>query len=205
MTANSSGTPCAVASAAARRAMYIDFRGVRGSPPALLGQLTEQRFEQVVFDMDYADAALAKDLRVNALEAEVGALLERARDEERLVFGFAPRTLEILAQYRAAVSDLGLVYRDGQQLGAAWCARAGKSERAAGSLSALLRSIGATRPRHLDSKATTKSLRDVGSMLRARGSYDALTPVAKAKWTNLLQQSRAHCEGLRMLTVALAE
>ena len=42
-------------------------------------------------------------------------------------------------------------------------------------------------------------------MIQARGSYDALTPVAKGKWTKLLLQNRARCEGMRALMLALVE
>ena len=205
MAASSPNTPSAVAPDAAQRGIYIDFRAVRGNPPALLGLLVEEDFDQVVFDTQYADAALAAELRINSLGAEVGALLARARTEERLVFVFSSGSLDIVARHHPADADLRRLCRDGQQLGADWCARTAKPARAALSLSGLLRQMGAPRLPHLDSKAATKRLRDVGGMLRSRGAYDALTPVAKAKWTRLLLQSRAQCEGLRTLVLALAE
>ena len=92
MADNSSETLPAVA---AQRGIYLDVQGVRGSPPAVLGILIEERFDQVILDTDLADAALAKELRINSMESEVQSLLQLARDEERSVCGFSPRCLEM--------------------------------------------------------------------------------------------------------------
>jgi hypothetical protein len=188
----------------ARRGIYIDLRGVRGRAPVICGLLVEERFDQVIFDTDFADAALARELRINSLESEVLALLQAVREDGRCLFGFSPEALNALAHGRMA-EQLRPFYRDGQQVGADWCARRGKDGRSSSSLGAMLSLIGAILPLHLESKATTKRLRDVRVMMQARGAFDAMTPIGKGKWTKLLKQNRARCEGLRTLMLALSE
>ena len=45
----------------------------------------------------------------------------------------------------------------------------------------------------------------VRAMMQARGSYDALTPVGKSKWTKLLKQNQERCEGLQALILDLVD
>ncbi len=196
--------------AVAQRGIYLDAQGVRGCPPVVLGILVEEHLDQVIFDTDFADAALAKELRINSVESEVHSLLQLARQEQRLVFGFSPGCLEMAGPVE--VDELCRLFVDGQQLGSEWCRRGGnKSRRSSSSrrsslgLGDLLRMSGATCPSGLDGKATSKRLRDVRAMMRSRGSYEAMTPVGKGKWTNLLKQNRVRCEGLRALMLALAD
>ena len=188
----------------ARRGIYIDLRGVRGRAPVICGLLVEERFDQVIFDTDFADAALARELRINSLESEVLALLRMAREQDRCLFGFSPESLQALADTGMA-DQLRPCYRDGQQIGADWCAHTGKDGRSSSSLGAMLSLVGAILPLHLESKATTKRLREVRAMMQARGAFDAMTPIGKGKWTKLLKQNRARCEGLRTLMLALSE
>ena len=189
---------------AARRAIYVDTQGVQGAPPVVLGTLVEQRLDQVVFDTDFADAALAKELRISSVEAEAQSLLQLAQTEERFVVGFSPRSLMMMTA-QAEVDGLRSVFHDVQQFAADWGERRGTVSKPGPSLGSLLRLVGRDCPPGLDGKATTKRLRDVRSMIQARGSYDALTPVAKGKWTKLLLQNRARCEGMRALMLALVE
>ncbi len=195
---------------AAQRGIYLDAQGVRGCPPVVLGILVEEHLDQVIFDTDFADAALAKELRINSAESEVHSLLQLAREEERLVFGFSLRCLEIAGPDE--VDELRRLFIDGQQLGSEWwrrggikSTRSGSSRRSSLSLGELLRMSGVTCHSGLDGKAISKRLRDVRAMMRSRGSYEAMTPVGKGKWTNLLKQNRARCEGLRALMLALAD
>ena len=195
---------------AAERGIYLDAQGVRGNPPVVLGILVEEHLDQVIFDTDFADAALAKELRINSMESEMCSLLQLAREEERFVFGFSPGCLGMAGPVE--VDELRRLFVDGQQLGSEWSRRggnkstsSGSSRRSSSSLGDLLRMSGATCPSGLDGKATSKRLRDVRAMMRSRGSYEAMTRVGKGKWTNLLKQNRVRCEGLRALMLALVD
>ncbi len=169
----------------------------------VLGMLVEEHLDQVIFDTDFADAALAKELRINSAESEARSLLRLAREEERLVFGFSPRCLEMASSVEA--DQLRPLFVDGQQSATEWCRRQGSNIRRSLSLGDLLRMTGVICPPGVDGKATSKRLRDVRAMMLARGSYEALTPVGKGKWTNLLKQNRVRCEGLRALMLALED
>ena len=189
---------------AAERGIYLDAQGVRGNPPVVLGILVEEHLDQVIFDTDFADAALAKELRINSMESEMCSLLQLAREEERFVFGFSPGCLGMAGPVE--VDELRRLFVDGQQLGSEWSRRGGNKSTSSGSnLGDLLRMSGATCPSGLDGKATSKRLRDVRAMMRSRGSYEAMTRVGKGKWTNLLKQNRVRCEGLRALMLALVD
>jgi len=188
----------------ARRAIYVDTQGVQGALPVVLGTLVEQRLDQVVFDTDFADAALAKELRISSVEAEAQSLLQLAQAEGRFVVGFSPRSLMMMAA-QAEVDGLRSVFHDVQQVATDWGERHGTVSKPGPSLGSLLRLVGRDCPPGLDGKTTTKRLRDVRAMIQARGSYDALTPVAKGKWTKLLLHNRRRCEGMRALLLALVE
>jgi hypothetical protein len=206
----------ALTAVAAERGIYLDAQGVRGNPPVVVGILVEEHLDQVIFDTDFADAALAKELRINSMESEMRSLLQLAREEERFVFGFSPGCLDMAGP--AEVDELRRLFVDGQQLGTAWrrresstnrgsssCRRSGSSRRSDLNLGDLLRMSGASCPSGLDGKTTSKRLRDVRAMMRSRGSYEAMTAVGKGKWTNLLKQNRARCEGLRTLMLAVVD
>jgi hypothetical protein len=56
-----------------------------------------------------------------------------------------------------------------------------------------------TRPIHLGIEKTTSRIKHVKDQLIARESFDALTPVAKAKWTKLLDHNRHDVMGMERL------
>ncbi len=51
---------------------------------------------------------------------------------------------------------------------------------------------------------TTSRLRHVIAQLESRGSYAALTPTAKRKWTNLVKHNRRDCEWASLLLTTSA-
>ena len=67
------------------REIYIDFEGFMDKTPSLLGILVEDEFEQVVLDPSLRLAAIAKDLRISTLEAEVRSLVKRCEQEGRKI------------------------------------------------------------------------------------------------------------------------
>ena len=115
----------------AQRGIYLDAQGVRGCPPVVLGILVEEDLDQVIFDTDFADAAMAKELRINSAESEVHSLLQLAREEERFVFGFSPGCLEMAGPVE--VDELRRLFVDGQQLGSEWCRRERSTSRGSSS------------------------------------------------------------------------
>lgn len=200
-------TGSSLTTSAARRGIYLDVQGVRGSPPVVLGLLVDGHFDQVILDSDFADAALAKELRITSEMDEVQSLLQRVRQEERLVFGFSLRWQELTGATddQGPPSQMLPLIVDGQQLAADWYRSRGRVRSARMGLGDFLRAVGVPAPAGLDSKATSKRLRDVRAMMQARGYYDALTPVGKGKWTKLLKQNQERCEGLQALILALMD
>jgi len=62
-----------------------------------------------------------------------------------------------------------------------------------------LQLIGYDRPKHLGIEKTTSRIKHVRDQLISRGSFDDLTPVAKAKWTKLLDHNRHDVQGMMTL------
>ena len=201
----SSVTRSPLTTCTAKRGIYLDIQGVRGSPPVVLGSLIDDHFDQVILDSDFADAALAKELRISSEADEVQSLLQRVRQEERLVFGFSLRWQELMSATEDQVPPSLPLIVDGQPFAADWYRSRGRVRSTRMGLGDFLRAVGAPCPAGLDSKATSKRLRDVRAMMQARGSYDALTPVGKSKWTKLLKQNQERCEGLQALILDLVD
>lgn len=174
----------------AERAIYIDFKGLRDAAPVIVGQLVEDVFEQLVVDARFGDAALAKDLRVNSLEDEVAALLERSRGEARRVCAFRRLELEMVDRFTCLGRELASVFVAVQEV------VPGGPDR---SLADLLRERGHRQPGHLAPRHTTPRLRYVEQQLQRHDAYAAITGTAKAKWTKLLQQNESDCRGTREL------
>jgi len=65
--------------------------------------------------------------------------------------------------------------------------------------------LGQNVPRTHAAGKTTARLRHVIGQLNTRGSYAALTPTAKGKWTNLLKHNRRDCEWASLLLIASAD
>ncbi len=187
--------------AEALNGIYIDFEGFQSGPPALLGILVDDSFEQVVFDHGLLLAALAKGLRFSVLEIEALAITQLSQLEGRCVFAFTRRELNVFEEYTSVANQIRAVYRDSHKIAKRWFKRLHSEETLPDwSLLSFLEFIGSPPPKYLGIKKSTKRLRAVKDMIEKRGSFD-LTPTVNRHWTNILKHNELDCTLMRELTL----
>ena len=206
----------------ARQAIYLDFEGTAVDSPSLLGVLIEGEFTQYVFEPVLEPAAKAKAVELGgtcrfATPAE--ALVEiqrRVKAERRHVFAWSTRERDAIDEFIADPDDRRFwmtTIENTIPLAKAWKGRhhrqvefprgpRGRSGR--NILARYLKLIGYQVPGMHGPGNTADRVRFVRNALAKRGSYEALTAVQKAKWTNLLQHNRHDCVGLRALVERIA-
>ncbi|UCH24956.1 MAG: hypothetical protein JSV66_13525 [Trueperaceae bacterium] len=184
------------------RGIYLDFEGFKDSPPALLGISVDEAFEQVVLDPALALAAEAKGLRVSTLPKEMKRLMKESKKTGRFIFAYSRHEAKVVGEHTKFGEKFEAVYKDGRKIAKRWFKKEhSKDALPDWSLQSFMRFIGSSRPRYLGYGNATSRLQDVRDMLEQRGSYEALTPVAKGKWTRLLNYNRYDCTGLKALMV----
>ena len=190
----------------AQRGIYIDFECMKDEPPALVGVLLEDHFEQIVFDPVLQPASMAKHLRTNTLEAEIRRLLDLCESQGRCVFAFTRHELNVTYEYTILGVNLEDFYRDGHKIAKRWFNILHHGESIDGwRLQDFQKFTRQPRPAYLGNQKAAKSIRDVRNMLIRRKEYERLTPVAKGKWTRLLDYNRLDCIDLREIVLLATE
>jgi len=189
---------CSLTSEMVRRAIYIDFEGFMDKAPSLIGVAIGSQFYQVALDEGLRLAAEAKKIPVREGDELVRDLLERAIREKRRIVAFSPCEKRICRKYYQL--DLSPVYADANRIVKKWLAKAyPELKRRPKSLKAYLKLIGYERAACLGERQAAQRIRAVRGMCIRRGSYEALTGCAKAKWTKLLEYNKIDVLGMREL------
>lgn len=189
--------------AEARAAIYIDFEGFEDLTPSLLGIRIESSLTQVVLDPKLHLAAEAKNLPSSTLRETIEQLITRCRRERRLIIGFSQHEKTVIKQYGDI--DLTGLYRDARMIAKRWKNKRHHGEPLASwGLKDFLAFINYARGAHLGGQKSTSRLKAVGDMLAKKQDYQRLTPVAKAKWTKLLEHNQIDCEGMQALVLKAA-
>ena len=189
--------------AEAKAAIYIDFEGFVDKTPSLLGIRVESSLTQVVLDPKLHSAAQAKNLPSAGLRETIEQLIIRCRQERRLIIGYSQHEKTVIKQY-ADIDLIGL-YRDARMIAKRWKNKLHHDEPIAGwGLKDFLIFINYARGAHLGEQKSTSRLKAVGDMLAKKQDYQRLTPVAKAKWTKLLEHNQIDCEGMQALVLKAA-
>ena len=167
--------------------------------PALLGILVEDEFEQVALQQNLKSAADFKGMRTMTLQEILNELQERCLHEKRHLVAFSMHEFEVAKEH--AQIDLSPFYKNALKIAKRWKHRMGLDpRRQIRTLKDYLAWLQYPLPRHLGNQVATRRLADVIAMSERRGSFDACTPVVKAKWTKLLQYNKYDCEGTKFLT-----
>ena len=182
----------------ARRAIYIDFEGFEKKAPSLLGVACEDEFYQVVLDEELAGAADAKKIPYMSGKVLMESLLERACLESRMIVAYSAHEKEQCMKWYGL--DISKYYVNANIVTKKWKKKsyAQTGNRITG-LKDCLKLIGYERGDYLGVQQSTQRIKSVAEMLNRRGSYDALTPTTKAKWTKLLEHNKIDVEGMRYL------
>jgi len=188
----------------AKRAIYIDFEALADHEPALVGYSVDEKPTQVVTDDRLRSAADAKGLSVTPFGRLMGELHQRAVTEGRRIVAFTQHELRVTKEWCGI--DLGDHYADGRKIGKWWFNRCEPCTRPTEwSLAGFEKCLGIERPPHFGYQKAAKRLRDVLVQLERRSEYDRLTPVAKAKWTKLLDYNAMDVESLVRLVRRAAD
>ena len=190
-----------------KKAIFIDFEGFMNKPPALVGYLYDQKFVQVVFDDALKPAALAKGLPVREGKVEVANLLMLAKYEGRRIVAYTQFDKNVVFEQFGV--DLSPVYADARLIAVKWLRRLKSTHPTwwkthpnwdiEKTLKSFLELIGYDRPPHLGLEKTTSRIKHVRDQLIRWGSFEKLSPVAKAKWTKLLDHNSHDVLGMTQL------
>jgi len=193
--------------------VFIDFEGNRDEPPVILGVL-EQSVGRAIFTQWVLDplfqplAEYNERLRVGSL-IDVLAHIDAEHVASTPVYAWSTHEQQVIADAELP-PDLRAVWSsrviDGKVIAKRW-ARTTHPEftpvRTAGrgrhTLDQYLDLAGYTVPRMHGAGNTGSRLRSLRTALEKGKSFSQLTPVQKAKWTNLLEHNRHDCFGMARL------
>ena len=186
----------------AEEGIYIDFEGFVDHPPALIGILYPDRFVQLVLEEELRKAADAKGLKTAALSNVIGELIEHCQKSGQRIFAFTRHEMNMVRNHTGLEPLFSDFYKDGHKIARRWfnCKHRGEDIDDF-SFEGFMRFIGEPVPHYYGQKKATKRLKYVTDQLSKKNDYEKLTPVAKAKWTKLLNYNKNDCEGLRKLVL----
>jgi hypothetical protein len=205
----------------AEHAAYIDFEGTETDPPSLLGILFSDgatlHFEQHVIEEALWPAADAKAVELNGHcrrsdPAKLAARLRELAQEGRTLIAYSTREEQALREFPPPDSEIAASVVNALPWVRRWIRREYPNEEfertpASGKypLRKVVALIGYQFPPHLGTRKQAGRIRHVRSQLASNGgSYARITPVAKAKWTKLLEKNWHDCRALRELIVRIA-
>jgi len=205
------------------RAIVIDFEGFMDRPPSLVGTLIDNYYRCTVFtDVDPAltIAADATGCMKARLHTFLVGMIRFAIKEGRHIAAYTERE-------RNVFRDLGLgdlsnsprfinirppakrwrrrVYPEAARTAVRTKMVKGRKVKVGNRLVDFMPLLDQSIPSTHAVGKTTSRLRHVISQLSSKGSFAALTPTAKRKWTNLVKHNRRDCEWASLLLTASAE
>jgi len=220
-----------VSSAEIERAIHLDVEGFldveTGSPPVMASVLVNGRTETVVFEdqsPELAEAARATGFRTVLLGPWLRDLFDRAVAESRRIAAYSRRERIVFEECGIEGDEIALRYLDTRPLAIAWrrtrhpeIDRAMKARRRRrrergefdrgreNSLPTLAKLADIALPPMYGAGLVTARLRAVIEQIHGRGSFEAITPTAKAKWANLVRHNRWDCEASKRLALFAVE
>jgi hypothetical protein len=189
----------------ATNGVYIDFEGQKKHPPALIGILCDDQFQQIVLDPRLKSAADAKSLPQDSLRDVVGRLIQECRAGNRCLIAFSTYELNVIKTY--CDIDVSDHYKNALKFSKRWkwhFHRDINLDKNSLDQFMTLPTVNYEVPKHLGKGNAAKRLNTVTDMLEKRGEYSKLTAVAKAKWTKLLDYNEHDVRGMRTLVLQAA-
>lgn len=206
----------------ARRAIYLDFEGTVVDPASFLGVAIEGEWHVYVLEEmlweTCGDGNRQEVCEPATLHDALWLIRSIAETESRLVIAYSSRELDEIRNHLTEGSE-EMAWWESNLINAApiarrWARRHAvtlpRPRRRKGlrttrwPLAGFMAAVGHEVPLHLGPGNSASRIREVRRQIAVRGSFDALTPVAKAKWTKALDHNRHDCLGLAavMQTVA---
>jgi hypothetical protein len=205
----------------ARRAIYIDFEGAEVDPASFLGVAIEGEWHVYVVEEALRDACEQGTrggvCETTTLAEALWLIRSIAETEDRQVVAYSTREIdEITSSLEAATDELAWWQANlvnAAPIARRWARRSNvtlprrrprKGERVTKwPLAGFMAAVGYEVPKHLGPGNSAARIREVRRQLEKRGSYQALTSVAKGKWTKALDHNRHDCLGLATVMSAV--
>lgn len=206
-----------------RRAIYIDFEGRLKDPPTFLGMCCEdnwqvQVLEPLLWQADEYGHPKGEVLSATPLNA-FEVIRDGAIGEGRMVVAWSSRELDAILETEGLSSREANWWRKNLVDGKMHAKRMArelaikiaprKSTMSGGenknSLASFMEATGYKVPAIHGPGNTAQRILYVRNQVLKKGNFDAISPSAKTKWTNVLSHNYHDCVGLRHVMVWLAE
>ena len=206
-----------------RRAIYIDFEGRVKDPPTFLGTCCEGNWnveilEPLLWQADeygHPKGDVFSATPLNAYEV----IREGAIGEGRMVVAWSSRELDAILKTEGLSSREATWWRqnlvDGKKhakkMARALAIKIAPRKSTVGnsdnknSLASYMQATGYKVPAIHGPGNTAQRILYVRNQVLRKGNFDAISPSAKTKWTNVLSHNYHNCVGLRHVMVSLSE
>ncbi len=193
----------------AQRGIYIDFEGLRKESPALLGILVDNEIDQIILDKRLRKISEAReDCRFSNLDEEIERLFYIAEKDTRKLIAYSWMEKNLIKKYCSIIrveEKLNEFYLDAYAVARKWVVDFQEQEKIESmSLKSLSAFLGYPYPTYLGHQQAAARIRYVRDMIQGKERYQDLTPVAKAKWTKLLQYNQLDCTNTQILMKRIA-
>lgn len=198
-------SPRTLTPAEALGALTIDFEGIPGRPPSLLGILDMGEYHAIVLDEALRGAAKASGLKVRPLPSAVASVLLQSRDTRRIL-AFSEHELRKISEHaalrRARFEELHV---NARLLLRRWVNKRYPGLDARGwTLKDYMRRFGQRDPRKELKVSVPLALRTVAKRLSEYRSFEAMPRRDQELWHALLRYNRLDCVGLHGLVMRAA-
>jgi len=197
----------------ARRAIFLDFEGETGEPPAVLGTLwVSRQGQEPMFRQHVVDPSLRRlsspTLVSASLAGQLRSLIGRAERQHRVLVGWSGHELEIVRTWCPELAPaFEALYRDAKAPAKAWGRLTGFKPEKDGRkrrhrLAAYEVAVGFERDDALGGKEMAEAIR------RVRGAIDRgvePSPKRLARWERMLAHNEQDCRATRAVTLRTLE
>lgn len=207
----------------ADRALYIDFEGTMTDPASFLGIACAGEWEVIVVEEalwpTVSHGARGGSVRRATIGEALTELRDRAEREGRSIVAWSTRELdeiraslpesspEIFWWQENLINALPIAKRWAKRnsvpIRAIPSTHGGRENRY--SLTGFMEAVEFQVPRNLGTGNSAQRIRHVRTQLTQRGSFGALTPTTKGKWSRGLQHNRYDCLGLAAVMEAVSQ
>ncbi len=193
----------------ARRALYIDFEGGKGKPPALLGCLRRKHIGktwQYIADPAFATLAVKDSLEAMTVADVVERILQRAAKHDRRIVAWSNHELDVIRAYCPEhVQAFEARYVNARSLAVRWRNRCHAGAKPpSNTLADYQALIGFVVPAGAEAGKVGDTLTSIGKSLALGKTADQLTDNQRRRWTELRMHNASDCAGMREICLVAA-
>ena len=196
-------------------AIILDFEGLKGDEPSLLGFFVDGEFKQICFDNTLKIAAIEKEIELRELNETLNLLIDKCIDEKRIMIGYSRREYDVFCEkLPERIKDINRVYLNA--LATKWFRRKyplqmkilkkkkstikWKPNRSIGLKDFLdMELVCYNYPTSMKGVSPAKAIRLMQEQLKIKKNYTVVSRGVKRKWTMMLRYNKLDVLGLRYL------